>query len=246
MKRYFGLLILSCWALLSFAQTPFEQANAAYAEANYESAIEQYNELIQTNPSAFLYYNLGNAYYKTGELGKSILNYERALRLNPHFKDAQYNLELAQSKIVDNIDSSSTFFLSKVLHLVIRSLREQEWLILSVVLFVVCLCGLMVFAFSHALTVRKIGFHTAWVVLLVSVMSLCFALVEHHEDRAQAQAIVLSGIVNAKSSPDKSGTDLFVLHEGTKVEIKSTLSDWAEIEVGNNTGWVRLSTLERI
>ena len=113
--------------LNAFTQTTFEQANIAYAEGRYEEAATGYEALLAEGPNATLYYNLGNACFKQGELAQAILNYERALRLQPNHKDAQYNLKFAQSRITDNIVEQD-FFLSAWTRAIRNSLRERTWL----------------------------------------------------------------------------------------------------------------------
>ena len=230
---------------LSFAQSDFDIANAAYAEGRYEEAAAGYEALLAEQPDATLYYNLGNARFKQGELAQAILNYERALRLNPNDKDAQYNLAFAQSKITDNIPDQE-FFLLTWLRAVRNQLRESTWFGLSVGLFVLALIGLLLFLLGREVWLRKTAFHTAWIALLFSLISGLNAVSLHQRDTLRNEAIIMQGIVNAKSSPDRSGTDLFSLHEGTKVSIKETLGEWCNIRVGNNEGWVRLQCMERI
>ena len=134
--------------LFIFLTTLFAQANAHYAEGNYAEAAEQYQEVLAEQPSAEVYYNLGNAYFKQGELSQSILAYERALRLKPTMKDAKHNLQFAQTRIVDNIEDTQSFFLSSWLKTVRNSLNQQVWIILSISLFVLALMGFFFFAFS--------------------------------------------------------------------------------------------------
>lgn len=232
--------------LLIFLASLFAEANAQYAEGNYAEAAESYRQVLVEQPSAEVYYNLGNAYFKQGELSQSILAYERALRLRPLYKDAQYNLKFAQSRIVDNIEDTNSFFVSNWLKAVRNLLSEQTWTWLSVVLFLLTLTGAMLFAFSRVVWLRKTAFYTAIVALVISVAACANAGSLHKRDTLRAEAVITQGIVNAKSSPDRSGTDLFTLHEGTKVVIKEQLGNWCNIHVGNNIGWIPLTTLERI
>ena len=123
---------------------------------------------------------------------------------------------------------------------------DRTWLILSVCLFVLALTGLLIFLLGRELWLRKTAFHVAWIALLFSLVSGLNAWSLHQRDTLRNEAIITQGVVNAKSSPDRSGTDLFTVHEGTKVTIRETLGEWANIHVGNNEGWIRLSNLERI
>lgn len=243
--------------LFIFLTTLFAQANANYAEGNYAEAAEQYEQIIASSSDslshnmlssdyAVLYYNLGNAYFKQGELSQSILAYERALRLKPTMKDAKHNLQFAQSRIVDNIQDTQSFFLSSWLKAVRNVLNQQAWIILSISLFVLALMGFFFFAFSRMIWLRKTAFYTSLVALLISICACANAGSLHKRDTQRAEAIITQGIVNAKASPDRSGTDLFTIHEGTKVRITDVIGDWCCIHVGNNIGWMPLAHLERI
>ena len=232
--------------LFIFLYLLFSQANAQYAEGNYAEAAAQYEQVIAEQPSAEAYYNLGNAYFKQGELAQAILAYERALRIEPSYKDAKHNLLFAQSRIVDNIEDTQSFFLSNWLKAIRNALNQQTWMILSIALFICMLIGFFLFAFSQTVWVRKTAFYTSLVALLISLVACINAGSLHHRDTERAEAIITQGIVNAKSSPDRSGTDLFTVHEGTKVEITETIGDWCCIHVGNYIGWMPLAHLERI
>ena len=224
----------------------FTDANTQYADGNYAEAAMQYELIIAQQPSAEAYYNLGNAYFKQGELARAILAYERALRIEPSYKDAKHNLLFAQSRIVDNIEDTQSFFLSNWLKAVRNALGLQTWIILSIVLFIYMLIGLFLFAFSQIVWLRKTAFYTSMVALIISIAACINAGSLHQRDTQRSEAIITQGIVNAKSSPDRSGTDLFTIHEGTKVEITEIIGEWCCIHVGNYIGWMPIAYLERI
>ena len=239
--------------LLIILTTLFADANAQYAEGNYAEATAAYEQILASSSAyddpysmAEVYYNLGNSYFKQGELAQSILAYERALRLKPSMKDAKHNLQFAQSRIIDNIEDTQSFFLSNWLKALRNALSQQTWIILSIALFILTLVGFFLFAFSQTIWLRKTAFYTSVVVLLISIIACANAGSLHQRDSLRAEAIITQGIVNAKSSPDRSGNDLFTLHEGTKVEITDVIGDWCCVSVGENMGWMPLACLERI
>lgn len=252
------IILLTCFLLThnmnAQVSSDFQTANSYYDEQEYDKALEAYQLCLQENEGVVLsrkskaqvYYNMGNAYFKQGNLSQSILAYERCLRLQPRNKDAKYNLEIAQSRIIDNLTDNSSFFVAKWAKAIRDLLTEQAWIVVSICLFLLTLIGILVFALSHYVSLRKASFHTAWIALILSIISFFNAGSLHHRDTDRTEAIITQGILNAKSSPDKSGTDLFTLHEGTKVNIKETLGDWCNISVGNNEGWIQTSHLERI
>ena len=257
MKRIITILsFVLCPLSIVLAQTAFDEANAAYAAGDYTAAANLYQQILDdelmangqqltADSRAVAFYNLGNARFKQGELAQAILCYERALRLRPNYPDAKYNLAFAQSRITDNI-ADQDFFLSAWVRAVRNSLSENTWLILSICLFILSLAGILVFLLSHTPALRKTFFHIAWVALLVSLIAGLNAGSLHRRDDLRAEAIITQGVVNAKSAPDRSGTDLFTIHEGTKVTIRETIGEWCNIRVGNNQGWIRLQYLERI
>ena len=138
------------------------------------------------------------------------------------------------------------FFLSAWARVIRNNLRERTWLILSITLFILGLVGLLLFLLGREPWIRKTAFHTAWIALLFSLIAGLNASSLHQRDTLRNEAIITQGVVNAKSSPDRSGTDLFTIHEGTKVIIRETIGEWANIRVGNNEGWIKQQNMERI
>ena len=243
--RYYVITTLLLFSAFTFAQDAFDAANAAYADGRYEEAAAMYQTLLDEQPDATLYYNLGNARFKQGELAQAILNYERALRLKPNYKDAQYNLAFAQSRITDNIVEQD-FFLSSWARTMRNSLSERTWWSTSIGLFICALIALLLFLLGRELWLRKTAFHVAWIALLFSLIAGLNAGSLRQRNTLRNEAIITQGVVNVKSSPDRSGTDLFTIHEGTKVTIRETLGEWVNVSVGSNEGWMKAAHLERI
>ena len=239
----------------SALQSLFEQANQLYAAGEFAEAAGLYEQCLTDNEAdrtltrksrAAVLYNLGNARFKQGELAQAILAYERCLRLAPRHKDARYNLEIAQARITDNLTDNTSFFFAAWGRSLRDTLTEQVWTWMSVILFILFLAGILLFALSGQVILRKTAFHTAWVALLVSIIACCNAASLHSRDTHRNEAVITQGVLNAKASPDRSGTELFTLHEGTKVTVTESLGEWCNIRVGNNEGWVEAAHLERI
>jgi tetratricopeptide (TPR) repeat protein len=250
MKRILLFLsLILCLGPFAFSQNnAVKLANDLYAKGDYSSAANQYEKILSSDGVApEIYFNLGNAYYKSNEIGRSILNYERALRLSPSFEDAKFNLELAQLKVVDNIVPTPTFFIGRWIQNLIKLLTSNQWLIISLGIFIVCLISAFLFIFGPTRALRKASFYLALALVGISFFMLIFSGVRKAQMFNHSEAIVMSGVISVKSSPDKSGTDLFQLHEGAKVFIKSTLGKWTEIKLANGSiGWVEQVNIEKI
>lgn len=240
--------LIVCFNIQAVEEFNLSQAELAYTAGEYDAALKIYNSALDMGyESSDLYYNVANCYFRKGELAASILNYERALKLDPSNEDAQHNLEFAQSRTVDKIDSLGTVFLVQWWNGFVNITSANVWAVVSIILFIAVLVGLSLYIFVRKMWVRKLGFSVSIIALFFTIISILSAYTRYNVETSKAEAIVFAQTVTIKSSPDSSGNDLFILHEGTKVKIKSTLGDWAEISTSDgNSGWMPLSSIEVI
>lgn len=224
------------------------QANAAYAKGDFQAAADSYEEVLKRNgESATIYYNLGNCYYKLNKTAPSILNYERALLLEPGNNDIRFNLEIAKLKTVDKIEPVGDFFLTEWFRDMQNLLSTNAWSILSIVCFILLIAGLFLFFFSRRIFIKKTSFYLSLVLLIAVVFGNIFAHNQKRKLIQRKEAIIFVPTTTIKSSPDNSGTDLFILHEGTKVNVKNKLGDWNEVVTADgNVGWIKKSEIEVI
>ena len=247
MKRLFILLFICLFGFLSLSAQAFQKAEEAYINGNYDEAINLYEEALSEGESSELYYNLGNAYYKKDEIASAILNYERALLLAPGNGDIRFNLEMSKTKLTDRIEPIETFFLVKWYHDLQDVQSSNGWAKTGVLFFVLLIACLFLFFFSKVTVFRKISFFAGLVFIVVILFTNIFAFNQKNKLSQKKYAIVFEPAVTVKSSPRPDGKELFVIHEGIKVYIKSTLNDWGEIELEDgNVGWIPLSMIERI
>lgn len=226
--------------------TLFGQANEQYQQGNYQQAAEMYEQYIAENPKvAVAYYNVGNAYFKQGELSKAIIAYERCLRLDPRNKDCKHNLAFAKTQIIDNVEDN-TFILSSWATAFRNLLTQETWFIISLIFWIFVLVAVGIARRTPMPEIKKVAIQIIFVSIFLSLIAYLNGSSLRNRDLQRKEAIITQGIVNAKASPDRSGTELFTLHEGTKVTIQETLDDWVNIQVGNNEGWIPSSNLERI
>ena len=240
--------LIVCLNVQAVGEFNLDKADEAYTAGSYDTALEIYNSALDKGyESADLYYNVANCYFRKGELAASILNYERALKLDPSNDDAKHNLEFAESRTVDKIDSLGSVFLVDWWNAIANITSADAWAWIAISLFVVLLVSLSLYIFVRKMWVRKVGFSVAIVALFFTIISILCAYTRYEVETSKSEAIVFSQTVTIKSSPDSSGNDLFILHEGTKVNIKSTLGEWVEISTSDgNSGWMPASAIEVI
>lgn len=250
MKRIWLLLWLSLAGISVFAaeDSITEQAEQFYAAGNYTEAAGIYRQILADGwESADLYYNLGNCYYKLGDNTQAILNYERALLLKPGDAMARYNLEMAQQAIVDKIEVLPEFFLVRWYKALETSLSADQWGYISVICFVLFLIMAALFFYSHSVVVKKTGFIVGIVAFFLTLGTIFWASRQENRVSKHEYAIVVTPSVTVKGAPNESGTSLFLIHEGLKVQIVEKLGNWYNIRLADgNEGWVENSDIEKI
>ncbi|MDD4515127.1 tetratricopeptide repeat protein [Massilibacteroides sp.] len=249
MKNIFLLLFTLFFSVSLFAQeNAIKEAETAYTQDDYSKAIELYEGVLKTHgASAEIYYNLGNSYFKDGQVAPSILNYERALLLDPGDRDIRFNLNVAKQKTVDRIEPIGEFLFVKWFHGVQNMLSVNAWGAIGIICFILLIGCLILFFFSKWVHLKKIGFYVGLILVFIVILANVFAANQKHDLLNRNSAIVFSPTVTVKSSPDASGTDLFVIHEGTKVFVRNILGEWSEIELEDgNVGWMPSKDIEKI
>lgn len=242
------LTLLVAFNLFAQFQADIDKANKAYKEGFFENAVSLYEKVVdQGYASSELYYNLGNAYFKSGEIPLAILNYERAKRLDPSNEDIDHNLQVANTRIIDKIDQLPALFYERWWDSLQQLLSADGWAIATISLTFIFFLTLAFFLLSRSLKLRKTLLGTSLFILVITILSLILSIQTYHESKNSNVAIVFAPSLPVKSSPEETGVDLFVIHEGLKVNIIDELSEWKEIKIANGSkGWVKKEALEII
>lgn len=245
------LAILSIPVLNANGQNPddiYADGIKYYSEGSYDQALTIWTGLVDSGYiSPDLYYNIGNAAFKTGKIPVSVLYYEKALLQRPFDEDIRYNLEIARSFVVDKFETIPELFISRWFRMVSLLFSSNGWAVISLVAFSVTLAIILIYLFSLSVTVKKLSFLLAAITLLISLSSMAFSFQNRSVTVKNRDAIIFSPAVTGKSSPDLSGKDLFVLHEGTKVKVEDEVAGWYEIRLSDgNVGWIPASDAEKI
>lgn len=226
----------------------WEEANAAYLDNDFHGAIARYRAIeAQGRVSAKLYYNLANACFKQDQTAEAILYYRRALRLAPGDEDIRHNLSVAEALTKDTIEQIPEFFLTTWVRSLRRTMSSTGWTLLSLVMLAATLALGLFYLLAQRLTLRKAGFYGMLLTGLLFVVTTSFAAGQRREQLSRDEAVVMTASAAVKSSPDRSATDLFVLHAGTVLRITNRLADWCEVTIADGKkGWTEARNLETI
>lgn len=251
MKKILFMILLMVATVGMTAQTiqdqEFERANFYYNEAQYDTAVVIYEGIISDGyVSAPLLYNIGNAYFKMRNYPMAILNYEKALKIEPNNEEIKQNLAIANALITDKIEPVPEFFLRKIWKNIGNKLSANEWATVSLVFIGLVLIVLFLYLTARTKGMKKGMFFVGILLILICLCSIIFASQRFHYMNTHDEAIVMMPTITVKSSPSSSGTDLFVLHEGTKVDILDRADNWNKIKIADGSvGWLPSSCIIR-
>lgn len=225
-----------------------KNADDEYKKGNYQQAIKDYEELLKKGPSVEIYYNLGNSYYRTDNIVRAVLNYERALLLSPGDTDIRFNLQMARSKTIDKVTPKSEMFFVTWYRSLVNLTSIDNWAIVSIICISIALVLVLCYLFGHNILLRKTGFYGAFVLVLVFLLSNIFAYEQKQILLRRTGAIVITPSVSLKKTPVMNSEQCSVIHEGCRVEIiDDTMKDWKLVELEDGTeGWLLVSQIERI
>lgn len=223
-------------------------ANQHYMNQEYEKAIQLYEQLVSSGlESAQLYFNLGNTYFKITDTPRAMLYYERAKLLAPHHEDIDFNIRVTRQFIVDNIEELPQPFFVRWRTSVVNMAPADTWARISIAGFLAFLVLLGAFFFTPVAWVKKLTFWGAILLISMTAFSFSFANRQKKALADRNHGIIFSPRVTVKSSPSTTGTDLFLIHEGLKVQITDSLNSWKEIRIPDgNKGWLPDSCVVRI
>lgn len=226
----------------------WDSANAAYSKGAYTKAAMLYDSIIKDGRVApELYFNLGNAYYKSNNIALAILNYERAVKMQPDNEDYNFNLKLANQRIEDKIDIAPQLFLTQWKNSLLNLMSESGWSLWCIVSIIIALVLFGLFITSYSSGLKQLGFFGGVLFICVGIASFFLAKNKYDNTINSSQAIVTAPSITVTGSPSDKGTKLFILHEGTKVNVSGEEDEWIEISIANgNTGWIKKTQLEKI
>ncbi len=252
MRRLKKTVIVLLWAgSAAFAQGPeqaFQRGNALYQQGKFDEAAAVYEEIIKSGSvSGELLFNLGNAYHKTGNMGKAILHYERALRLMPGDDDLRHNLQLENLLIVDKLESTPRLFLWDWWDGVKQMFSLVAYTWITYAAYVLLMASIALVVLARRFFVRKAGVIAAFCTGVLFLLLLSVLVGKGIDAGRTDEAVVIAGITTIKNSPDPTSSDAFVLHAGVKVRITDSVNSWIKIRLADGkVGWMEKSAAEVI
>lgn len=251
-KKLFEILIVIILVNVSVNSQTLEElmqiGNENYKNENYSEAIESYSKILnQGFESAALYFNIGNSYFKTGQIGRAILNYERALKMNPGDEDIQFNLRLAKTRTIDNIKEVPQLFIIDWWNLLISMFSVSGWALVLLVFYLLLLMFIALYFLSNNINLQRLSIYGG---IVSSVFLLIFAIVlfaSYHREVSFDYGILVANSANVKVSPTEDSSDSFIIHEGIKFELQDQLDNWAKIKLADGkVGWLQVNSFEKI
>lgn len=258
MKRIYSILLLfflcahmPSWSADTISLTTNELkelADSAYASEDFETARQMYLQLACQGENAAIYYNLGCTYYRLDSMAKAVLWFERAAQLDPSDDDIRFNLAMARNKTVDRIIPRHEMFFVSAWKTLMHSQSVSEWACCAISSFVLALLLVGLYIYSSRVGLRKVGFFGAILATISCVVFNVMAYNLRQYNNTHTAGIIMEPAVTVRSTPTKSGTDLFVIHEGTRVEIRdNSMRDWVEIQIADGkVGWIERSVYEAL
>ncbi len=251
MKKLIILAVIILQGMLlsaSVFQEDIAAGNKAYTENKFNVAIDLYKKVIAAGyESSELYYNLGNAYFKANDFPSALLYYEKARKLDPSDEKIEFNINVANTKIIDKIEELPLPFYKRWWSAFQEWFTVDTWAVISLVFLFALLVSVAVYLVGNTVAIRKVFFWFGLLFLLITFFSGINAYSRYRNFKDSREAIVFEPTVNVKSSPDAESQDIFVIHEGTKVTVTDKVGAWIEIRIANGSdGWISGNTVEII
>ncbi len=251
MKKTFLLFLIFCISSFVSAQdleTIMKQGNDFYQNKQYEEAIKSYESILhQGYISSDLFYNLGNAYFRMGHLGKSILYYEKALKISPSNDDAIYNLKIANARTVDKIQEIPPLFFIKWWNILLSAFTSSTWQIIIIIIYLFLLTCIGLYFLIRNLQIQKFAFVFGMLNVAALILAVILFISSINRESFSNNGILISSVISAKISPDQQSNDAFVIHEGIKFEIEDKVGTWTKIKLSDGKiGWIPEGSFEEI
>jgi tetratricopeptide (TPR) repeat protein len=252
MKKLFVNMVLFFAVTFTVSASSLDEmmikANMFYQESKFDSALTVYKQVTdQGYVSSALYFNIGNSYYRLGEIGKAILNYERGLKLDPSDEDIKYNLQIAQARIVDRIKYVPQIFLVEWWNSLLTFLSVSAWAAVVIIFYISFLIFIGIYFLTKSGRLQRFSFYFGSMNFIALIFIVFLFVARVNRETSKDYGVLVTDTITVKVSPDDKAQDAFVIHEGLKFEIEDELQEWARIKLSDGkVGWLNKSAFELI
>jgi len=244
-RSFYSVILLNAilWSFVAasaFAQTDFDKANQEYAQGHFPEAISGYEALVRAGQwSANLFYDLGNAYFRVGDFGRAILNYERALALERHHPEATANLQIArdEARALELQQSWPERYL--------QFANVNEYSIAAAIAFWLAVFAIVMLILARRRSATLIAMLMFF--LLASAVAIYAVYTLERGSSGSALAIVTGKNVQARLATADSANSVLALPPGSEVKILSTRGDWIYAALPNTLrGWISAKDAQQV
>ena len=230
------------------AEALMNEANQLYQNKQYEEAITKYNSILEDDyESVALYYNLGNSYYRSAQIGFAILNYERGLKLDPSNEDLLYNLSIVKARAVDKIKEVPKLFIVEWWELLISAFPTTMWQIVVLAFYLLLLGSITLYFVTKSGTTQRLTIFASLIGLTGAIFFSIILFAHVQRETSTDYGVLTTNTISAKQSPNELSNDLFVIHEGLKVAVHEVFGEWYKIKLSDGkVGWLPKNSLEII
>jgi tetratricopeptide (TPR) repeat protein len=218
----------------------FTQANQRYAQGHFKEAISGYEALVRAGQwSANLFYDLGNAYFRVGDFGRAVLNYERALALERHHPEARANLQIARDEAhaLELQQSPPERYL--------QFASVNQYSIAAAIAFWLAIFGIVALIFARRRSFTLVAMSIC--CLVIFAVAICAAYILDRGNKGRALAIVTGKDVQARLATADTANSVLALPPGSEIKILSTRGDWIYAALPNNLhGWIPAKSAEQV
>ena len=219
----------------------FDNANAAYNAGQFEKAVMLYKQILESGQhSAELYFNLGNSYYRLNQVGESIFYFEKAKQLEPTDEDINFNSAFAQNMAIDAVEVLPKSQVTQLKDNIIEFFSQEGW-----AYFIILLAWLFVlfwglYLWNKIPFIKRTFFVTSLILAFLLIGSLFIAVIKSANTSDTTYGILFNEKMEVWAEPNSRAEVLFLLHEGTKVQMLDQLQEWQKIRIANGSeGWIK-------
>lgn len=243
-----AVILFTLLASFGFSQNleqTFEEGNKLYQDKEFRAALDKYQEVLdQGYESTALYYNIGNAYFKSNQVAKAILYYERALQLSPYDDDVKQNLKIAKEGTIDRFETVPQPLVRTAYLTILTALTPGSWGIVGVTCVLLFLAGTFMYLFT---SIRRPGFVVGVAALLLGALSISLAFGHQTYLQNNRPAVITATSSYVKSGPSDKAEDVFILHEGTSAVVTEDYEGWKKIKLPDGkVGWIESGDLVEV